>query len=152
MKTAHCKIVKRAAFVALVLFIPSARPRALGEIVQAGPLVTPLAADNLDPANHRAVGRRRGKANAPARRPAARRLDQRHAARVGRRTLRRIEIPGPRHLRIGFKTPIVVGTVIVRGGGQLSMLRPTAPYPGDLADDSQWAPAECRRTTGQPLI
>jgi hypothetical protein len=50
--------------------------------------------------------------------------------------------PGVRHLRLGFTTPIAVGTVLVRGGGQLSVLRPNAPYPGNLADDSQWIPAQ----------
>ena len=50
--------------------------------------------------------------------------------------------PGVRHLRIGFKTPTTIGAVLVRGGGRLSVLRPTATYPGDLADDTQWSPAE----------
>ena len=40
------------------------------------------------------------------------------------------------------RPPITVGSVLVRAGGQVSMLRPTAPYPGDLADESQWMPAE----------
>ena len=60
-------------------------------------------------------------------------------------------IPGPRHLRIGFKTPITVGSVLVRGNGQVSMLRPTAPYPGDLADESQWVPAEQSRGRRPPI-
>ncbi|WP_263351578.1 hypothetical protein [Acidicapsa acidisoli] len=50
--------------------------------------------------------------------------------------------PGPRYLRLGFKVPVAVGTVLVRGGDQLSVLRPDAPYPGNLADDSQWIPAQ----------
>ena len=50
--------------------------------------------------------------------------------------------PGPRHLRVGFKVPVSVGSVLVRGGDQLSVLRPNAPYPGNLADESQWIPAE----------
>ena len=50
--------------------------------------------------------------------------------------------PGVRHLRIGFKTPLAIGSILVRGGGWLSVLRPTAAYPGDLADDAQWMPAE----------
>src|SRR5437870_2249056 len=45
---------------------------------------------------------------------------------------------GARHLRIGFKSPIPVGTVMVRGGGQLSVLKPGAVYPGDMTDESQW--------------
>lgn len=49
---------------------------------------------------------------------------------------------GVRHLRLGFTAPITVGSVLVRGGGSLSVLKPQAAYPGDLADDSQWMAAE----------
>ncbi len=49
---------------------------------------------------------------------------------------------GVRHLRIGFAQPVAVGSVLVRGGGTLSVLKPDAAYPGDLADDAQWQPAE----------
>jgi len=48
---------------------------------------------------------------------------------------------GVRHLRIGFAENVAVGSVLVRGGGALSVLRPGAAYPGDLADDSQWIAA-----------
>ena len=48
---------------------------------------------------------------------------------------------GARHLRIGFTQSIPVGSVLVGGGGSLSVLKPGAKYPGDLADDSQWLPA-----------
>jgi sugar lactone lactonase YvrE len=50
--------------------------------------------------------------------------------------------PGLRHLRIGFKSPVQVGSILVRGGGTLSVLRPGVAYPGNLADDSQWIAAE----------
>ena len=50
--------------------------------------------------------------------------------------------PGVRQLRIGFTAPLAVGSVMVRGGGTLSVLRPNVPYPGNLADDSQWIPAQ----------
>ena len=50
--------------------------------------------------------------------------------------------PGPRHLRIGFTAPVVVGSVLVRGGGRLSVLKPDVPGRGDLADEAQWLPAE----------
>jgi hypothetical protein len=56
--------------------------------------------------------------------------------------------PGVRQMRIGFKQPVAVGSVLVRGGGRLSVLKPTAAYPGDLADDDQWIPAE-RLKAGQ---
>ena len=46
--------------------------------------------------------------------------------------------PGARHLRLGFHNLIQVGSVLVRGGDQLSVLRSDAPYPGNLGDDRQW--------------
>ena len=49
---------------------------------------------------------------------------------------------GPRFIRIGFRSPITVGSILVRGSGQLSVLRPGSPYPGNLADDRQWIPAK----------
>src|SRR5947209_7275300 len=48
--------------------------------------------------------------------------------------------PGPRHLRIGFTRPQIIGTVILGGAGRVSALKPGAVYPGDLADESQWIP------------
>ena len=45
---------------------------------------------------------------------------------------------GARHLRIGFREAIPVGSVVVRGGGMLNVLKSDAAYPGDLSDDSQW--------------
>ena len=56
---------------------------------------------------------------------------------------------GPRHLRIGFTKSIPIGSVLVCGGGRLSVLKPEASYPGDRADDSQWIPAE-RIVAGEP--
>lgn len=52
------------------------------------------------------------------------------------------KIPGWRQLRVGFTRPIQVGSVLVRGGGQLSALKPEAPYPGNLGDDTHWIRAE----------
>ena len=49
---------------------------------------------------------------------------------------------GLRHLRIGFTQRVPAGSVLVGGGGALSVLKAEAPYPGDLADDSQWLPAQ----------
>ncbi len=48
---------------------------------------------------------------------------------------------GVRHLRIGWTAALPVGTVLVRAGGQVSVLRPTAAYPGDMGDEKQWLPA-----------
>ena len=50
--------------------------------------------------------------------------------------------PGVRHLRIGFTTAIPVGSVLVKCGGQLSVLKADAAYPGDLGNDSAWQPAQ----------
>lgn len=49
--------------------------------------------------------------------------------------------PGPRHLRLGFKSPLRIGSILMRAGDQVSVLRPNAPYPGNMADESQWMPA-----------
>lgn len=49
---------------------------------------------------------------------------------------------GVRHLRIGFAERTAVGSVLVRGGGTLSVLNRDSAYPGDVADDSQWLAAE----------
>ena len=49
---------------------------------------------------------------------------------------------GVRHLRIGFTEAVAIGSALVRGGGALSVLKPAAAYPGDVADDSQWLAAE----------
>jgi len=48
---------------------------------------------------------------------------------------------GTRHLRIGFTEAVPLGSVLVGGGGALSVLKADAAYPGDLSDDSQWLPA-----------
>jgi len=56
---------------------------------------------------------------------------------------------GWRHLRIGFLQPVAVGSILVEGGGILSVLKPGAPYPGNLNDDSQWIPAQ-RLLNGKP--
>jgi hypothetical protein len=49
---------------------------------------------------------------------------------------------GVRHLRLGVREPIRVGTLLVRGGAVPCVLKADAAYPGDLANDSLWTPAE----------
>lgn len=49
------------------------------------------------------------------------------------------KVSGTRHLKVGFKKPLDLGSVVVRGGGLLSALKPGAA--GRLDDDSQWIPA-----------
>jgi hypothetical protein len=50
--------------------------------------------------------------------------------------------PGLRHLRIGFNAPLAVGSILIRGGDAVSVLRANAAYPGNIADESQWIPAK----------
>ena len=49
---------------------------------------------------------------------------------------------GPRHLRIGFKQAIPVGSVLTLGGGKLSVLKSNAAYPGRLDQEADWLPAQ----------
>ncbi len=49
--------------------------------------------------------------------------------------------PGKRHLRIGWKSAISVGTILTRGDITVSVLRASAAYPGVLANDTQWISA-----------
>jgi hypothetical protein len=49
---------------------------------------------------------------------------------------------GPRHLRVGFHKAVPLGTILAAGNCSVSVLAPQAAYPGDLADDAQWIPAE----------
>ncbi len=51
-------------------------------------------------------------------------------------------VTGIRHLRIGFREPVLIGSILVRGGGKLSVLKAETTYPGDLSKDEQWLPAE----------
>jgi hypothetical protein len=46
--------------------------------------------------------------------------------------------PGLRHLRIGFREPLSVGTVLTRGNIQLSVLKQDNVYPGNLDEEEQW--------------
>jgi hypothetical protein len=57
--------------------------------------------------------------------------------------------PGARHLRVGFKASVKIGSVLTRAGGRLSVLKADAPYPGDLQKDDLWIPAE-RTGPGEP--
>jgi len=50
--------------------------------------------------------------------------------------------PGVRYLRIGFQKEVTAGSILVRGGGEVSVLKPGAAGPGNVTDDSQWIPAQ----------
>ena len=49
---------------------------------------------------------------------------------------------GARRMRVAFKRAVEVGSVLARGGGVLSVLKPGAVGPGDIDDDAQWIPAQ----------
>ena len=51
------------------------------------------------------------------------------------------KVPDIRYMRLGFTRAIPVGSVLVRGGGSMSYLKPKAAYPGRIAVDDDWAPA-----------
>jgi DNA-binding beta-propeller fold protein YncE len=51
------------------------------------------------------------------------------------------KVPGPRHLRIGFKESVNIGSLLVAGNVRVSVLKRGASYPGSMADDNQWLPA-----------
>ncbi len=48
---------------------------------------------------------------------------------------------GIRHMRIGWKTPLTAGTVLVRGNVRVSALKADAAYPGNMANEGEWIPA-----------
>lgn len=107
----------------------------------AGAFGTPLAADNLDPAAfcewvdgaERPLDVKDGPRHVVWTQTTAPEWD---GVRFGDS-----KQAGVRHLRIAWKAPLAVGSVLVRAGGRLSVLKPGAAYPGNLADDAQWIPA-----------
>jgi hypothetical protein len=50
--------------------------------------------------------------------------------------------PGVRYLRIALEKPVTIGSILVHGNGRVSVLKPDAPLPGALTDDTQWIPAQ----------
>ena len=102
---------------------------------------TPLALDNLDPAaftewvdgQERPVALRDGPRHVIWTQTSAPEWDGLRFADS--------KASGARYLRIGWKTALPVGTILVRAGGQVSVLRATAAYPGNMADEAQWVPA-----------
>ena len=109
-----------------------------GQTPQAGSLATPLGAADLDPAAFSQLVD--GQLS-----PMPQKDGPRHvvwtsgtAPEWDGAAFGDSKTPGPRYLRIGLNRPVAVGAVLVRGGGTLSLLRPDAKYPGDMADDSQW--------------
>ncbi len=116
-------------------------------------MATPVKFDNLDAAafTQWENGVEKSLIGDPTERnpPLERAIWSEKIVRVGGVEFGNSTVPGVRYLRLGFKTPVMVGSVIVRGGGSLSVLKSDAPYPGDLSDDSQWIPAQ-RLQNGEP--
>jgi len=50
--------------------------------------------------------------------------------------------PGVRHMRVALKTPVRVGSILVCGGGVVSVLKPDAKYPGNMTKEDEWIPAK----------
>ena len=50
------------------------------------------------------------------------------------------KMPGIRHLRIAFEKPVTVGSILARGDGRVSVLKPGVSS-GSMADDSLWIAA-----------
>ncbi|PIY42678.1 MAG: hypothetical protein COZ06_24645 [Armatimonadetes bacterium CG_4_10_14_3_um_filter_66_18] len=48
------------------------------------------------------------------------------------------KVTGPRHLRIGLKEAVPVGTVLTKGNTQVGVLKEGAAYPGNLGNDAEW--------------
>ena len=131
--------------VLLLVFLLSARPSAgavpPASIPQFGPFVTPIADGMIDvaAAAEWVDGSERRLAN-----PAALRQllwTRTTAPSSGPIQFGASATPGARHLRLGFSQAVNMGSVLVRGGGELSFLKPGSPYPGNLADDNQWQAA-----------
>ena len=126
--------------VALVLLV--AVQAAFSQSNQTGPVGTPLVAENLDPAAF-------AQWVDGVEKPMPQRDGPRHVIwTAGTQPewdgvlFGESEEPRATASPHRLEEPITVGSVLVRAGGQVSMLRPTAAYPGDLADESQWTPAE----------
>jgi DNA-binding beta-propeller fold protein YncE len=130
-----------ARFFLLLLFIARAC---------AAPLTTPIAEKDLDPAAFAEWCK--GKESAVELKGGQQKVlwTDSTASDWGGVSFGANSIPGIRHLRLAWKTPVPIGTVLVRGGGTLSVLKPGSSYPGDLSDDSQWLSAE--RISGSEII
>lgn len=114
----------------------------LASAASADPFATPLAGEDLDPAAYAewCDGAEKPVATkAPARDVLWTSTSQPHWQGQEFGDSKR---SGARHLRIGFQREIPVGSVLARGGGSVSVLKPGAAYPGDLHDESKWLSAE----------
>lgn len=111
----------------------------------AGPdslFATPISMDLLDPAAFTAaVGGRDSSAELPKDGPRHVLWTRNSAPEWDGVHFGDSKTAGPRYLRIGWKAPVPVGTVLTRGAVQVSALKPGAAYPGALNNESQWIAA-----------
>ena len=140
-------LISPVTAVLVATFSASGNPSAVAQVPAAGPF-PPLDASWLDPST---FAQRIGRA------PEIATPGDQETAKLGPKAVVWCEQSKPhwkgiafgagreagvRHLRIGFTKAVPVGSVLVGGGGALSVLKAGAAYPGDLANDSQWLPAQ----------
>ena len=107
---------------------------------EAGIFETPIKADDLDPASFQEWVD--GAERAPDAKAGPRHVlwTTSSAGEWNGMSYGGSKTSGTRHLKIGFKKPLELGSVVVRGGGTLSVLRAGAA--GRIDDDAQWIPAQ----------
>jgi hypothetical protein len=130
------------AVCALVMLCAGANAASPLPLTNESCFATPLAAENLDSAAFaewmdgagRPIPLKRGPSHVIWTRTTAPEWD---GVKFGES-----KTTGPRHLRIGWKSPLPIGSVLARAGGLLSVLKPDAPYPGRLNVEEDWLPAQ----------
>ena len=145
----RCLISATAALMLILSNGALAQPAAL-EQEQKPSMATPLTADNLDPADFAEFDGQEKPLSGVDRAQSPQWVIWTNKTQPGHSGLAfgASKTPGARHLRVGFKAPVTVGSVLVRGGGTLSVLKPDAAYPGALDKDADWIPAQ-RLQNGQ---
>ena len=134
--------MKKAPFIALVSLIFVALLAQVRAAEGEAAFTTPLTAGDLDPNAFAAWAD-------GAEKPIALKEGPRHVlwtrtttAEWQGVTFGESKNSGRRHLRLGWNSPLTVGSVLVRGGGQLSVLKAPAAYPGRLDNEADWLPAQ----------
>ncbi len=143
----HRRPANKIAALLFALLALSLLPRSLCAAASDAPFVTPLESSTLDPAAfsdwvdgaEHAIILKEG----PQWAIWTRKTEPGHNGV----SFGDSKTPGKRHLRIGLTAAIPVGSVLVKAGGQLSVLKPNAAYPGDMGDESMWLPAQRIRNT-----
>ncbi len=121
------KMTQRASFILLILFL-SLQSVTAAESARL-PTNTPLESANLDPAaftqwfdgSERPMAVKNGPRQVMWTRDTGPEWDGVHFGESN--------LPGPRHLRVGFKDPVEIGAILVRAGGRVSALKEAQPIP-----------------------